>query len=225
MRTATVPLEDLYDGREEMEFHCERRRQRYSVGSQEFPFLFLEPSFVFADRCLAAYRGGLLLPIVLRGLVPSVGAWAQLEMRTLRLRHRQRRHMVSSVERLVPLVVSLIVFGSLVFTGIEAEVPPLPVPDRIYSADVAKGCRGGKELRFRYSGVPRLYGDDDDDGGCDEEGDTSGDGRADVTFVIREERHPDYKRVGDDLLITVRARSKDLRRGCVLRVPSLSASI
>lgn len=79
-------------------------------------------------------------------------------------------------------------------------------------------------MRFRYSGVPRLDGDDDDDGGCDEEGDASGDGRADVTFVIREERHPDYKRVGDDLLTTVRARPKELRRGCVLRVPSLSAS-
>jgi DnaJ-class molecular chaperone len=75
----------------------------------------------------------------------------------------------------------------------------LPETDqKDFAANLQAGYKGGTKLKFQ---------------------DKSG---AEVIFVLAEGKHPGYKRVGNNLHVTVSVSSRQARTGCQLNVESLS---
>ena len=93
-------------------------------------------------------------------------------------------------------LLSLFIFGILV----HANLPPLPTK-KIYPTMIQRGWKSGTKIKYKV-----------EDLGC----------AAEVIFIIREGSHDVYRRVGDDLHAEISVKARRLRRGCTVRLKSLS---
>ena len=92
---------------------------------------------------------------------------------------------------------SLFLFATIV----HANLPPAPMK-KVYATKIKPGWKTGTKVKYQIN---------------------DSDYASDVTFIIKEEPHDRFTRMGNDLHVTIAVRAKRLRRGCTVYIDPLCA--